>query len=92
MRRNRGSLSVHKYKREYLRQAALMSTHAKEDFSRHDANNIHSLLLQYGITSYIIKNLTFINWELLQIEKHIFYNVIVEFKEQLLETISANLI
>jgi hypothetical protein len=92
MRRQRGSLDAKRYKREYLRQSAIMYMHAKEDQSRIDAQNIHCLLLQYSVASYILNNLPFISWELFQVEKQIFYNTITDFKSELLDKISADLV
>ncbi len=69
MRKNKGDLSNIEFKREYLKQALLMSMHAREEFTRHTADNLHCVLLQYALAAYILKNSSFISWEIIKMEK-----------------------
>jgi hypothetical protein len=91
MRKNHSNMTLSEFKREYIQQSGLMSTHAREEFSRHEATNIHCLILQYGIANYIIKNSQFISWDLIQIDQKVFFNVLNKFKIKLLQDIASNL-
>ena len=79
------------FKREYLQQTCLIAMHAREEWSRHEANNIHCQLMQYAIASYIIKRAQYINWDLIQIDKRVFFDRLEEFKNGYLQTISQQL-
>lgn len=68
-----------------------MAMHAREEFTRHDATNIHCLLLQYAIASYIIKQSKFINWQLIKVEPAPFFERLEEFRTNLLLSISKDL-
>lgn len=91
MRRKHDRLTNIEFKREFLRQASLMAMHGREEFSRHEPTNIHSLLLQYAISSYVAKRSSFINWSLLQGEPKVFFNSLHTFRFNLLQTISKQL-
>lgn len=68
-----------------------MAMHAREEFTRHDANNIHCQLLQYAIASYIIKQSAFINWQLITVPATLFFERLEEFRAALLTSISKEL-
>ncbi len=71
MRKHSEKESSREYKREYLKQCALMSMHAREEFLRYEASNVHCQLLQYLIYSYILKNARFISWQFCKISKQV---------------------
>jgi hypothetical protein len=91
MRRKHERLTGIEFKREFLRQSSLMAMHGREEFSRHDPSNIHCLLLQYAIASYVAKRSAFINWSLIQGEPKAFFRSLHLFRTNLLQAISKEL-
>jgi hypothetical protein len=73
MRRSQGALSDLQFKREFLKQSSLMAMHAREEFTRHDATNIHCLLLQFAVATYVLRQSAFINWTLFNVEPAPFF-------------------
>jgi hypothetical protein len=91
MRRNQGTLSDLEFKREYLKQCSLMAMHAREEFTRHEPTNIHCLLLQYSIATYVGKQSSFIDPHIVQGDRLVFFQRLQEFRANLLQTISKDL-
>lgn len=73
MRKDKSKLAAIEYKREFLKQACLIAMHAREEFNRNDATNIHCQLLQFAVSQYILKNASFIKWELVKIPRIAFF-------------------
>ena len=73
MRASRESLPNHDFRREYLKQAGLLTMHMQESVSREDPINPHGLLQQFGVAQYILKNIRWVDWKMVSISKEEFY-------------------
>jgi hypothetical protein len=50
-----------------------MAMHGREEFTRFDASNLHCLLLQYAIASYVVNRSSFMNLKLIQGDSSLFF-------------------
>lgn len=75
------------YRREYLKQTAIISMHEKEHFLRYEADNIHCQILQYSVCSYVLKNTKFIDWSLIEIDPQLFFQHLERKKAETLQNI-----
>lgn len=91
MRKSKGDLSNIDFKREYLKQTLLMSMHAREEFTRHTADNIHCVIQQYAFATYILKNTSFINWDIIKMDRMKFLSELEEFRNNHLINLAKQL-
>ena len=61
------------FRREYLKQSSIFSSHVKEQYSRNQVNNLHTKLHQFSLYNYILQHPAFLPQNLLLINKLTFY-------------------
>lgn len=50
--------------------------HGREEFLRHEGDNVHCQLLQYQMLGYIAKNAAFVSWDLVKIGRKAFFEAL----------------
>jgi len=68
-----------------------MAMHAREEFLRYEATNVHCQLLQFLVYSYIIKNARFINWNLLKVTKQVLVSELTQQISILSDSLTKNI-